>query len=64
MNKNYSELVEHYCPDTDTTFITEETYDSETGEINIIKCVGWYFGTPNDTDTRKYANGDMVATFN
>lgn len=46
------ELVEHYCPATDITFITKDWYKND----NIIssECVGWYHGTPNERDTKQF----------
>lgn len=42
---------ETYAPDTDMTFIMRYTYKTaEDGEevITEVKCVTWYYGTPDD----------------
>ena len=46
-----------YAPETDQTFIFEET---DYKEITHIECVGWYYGEPDESATIQF-RGKMYA---
>lgn len=49
-----------YAPDTDTTFIMEDTERSDgTTETRVM---GFYYGSPNDEDTERYY-GSLKAVY-
>ena len=49
-----------YAPETDQTFIFEET---DYKEITHIECVGWYYGEPDESATIQF-KGKMYAKIN
>lgn len=51
--KKTVEIVPMYCPTEDRTFLMEEV---RIGSILVReKLVGWYYGEPNDEDTKIYS---------
>lgn len=52
------ELIASYVPGYDYTVIFEHTYANN--EHTKIELVGWYFGEPNEDDTKHYANRDYI----
>ena len=55
MKKNV-EVYTAYCPDRDMTFIM---HVKQMGQVKIEYVIGYYYGPPNDEDTKNYA-GDPV----
>ena len=55
-------VEEHYCKNTDTTFLMEEIYD-EKDELRRLTCIGWYAGEPNQHDTEFYSYRGVVARY-
>lgn len=51
-----------YAPDSDTTFIMEDTRDKDDNWISL-ECIGFYAGEPNIKDTEFYAHKGVKATF-
>lgn len=51
-----------YAPDSNTTFIMEDTY-SDDGEWISLECIGFYAGEPDQEDTEFYAHKGVKATF-
>ena len=51
--KTITEINEIYSPSGDMTFIMKEVMDEEGNPIST-ECVGWYYGSPNETDTAHY----------
>ena len=49
---DYIDFTEHYCVDTDITFITEDSYTAQ-GDPLTTKVIGFYFGEPNPDETHK-----------
>lgn len=51
--KKTVEIVPMYCPTEDRTFLMEEV---RIGSVLVReKLVGWYYGEPNDEDTKTYS---------
>lgn len=40
-----------------------KTFFDENGKMSSEELVGWYFGRPNEKDTKVFCNGNMTATF-
>lgn len=53
------ELIAMYVREYDKTIIFEHTYKD--GECIRIELVGWYYGEPNQEDTKNFANRNYVA---
>lgn len=49
-----------YADDCDMTFILIDTYVGE--DVVSTECVGFYFGEPNDADTKRFA-GSLTAKY-
>ena len=47
------EIYTTYAPETDMTFIMKDTFNT-TGDILETQVVGWYYGEPNEEDTRGF----------
>ena len=58
MTKQTKELIANYIQGYDQTVIFEHTYLNN--ECIKIELVGWYFGKPNEDDTKHYANRNYV----
>ena len=50
-----------YSEKDDKTFIMEVTYDLHENPL-MERLVGWYYGKPNEDDTRKF-KGNLVAHY-
>lgn len=46
-------IIVEYCISGDKTFIMKETEDDHGNPVST-ECVGWYYGTPNEKDTKNY----------
>ena len=57
----HTEIEEEYSEMGDKTFIMELKY--EEGELKSMSCVGWYSGTPNEEDTKKF-KGSLTGYYN
>jgi hypothetical protein len=55
------ELIGHYCPNYDKTFVTRCEYFN--GELFRETCVGWYYGEPTE-DNNKTFSDKLTATYN
>lgn len=55
------EIYTAYAPHNDITFIMKDTLD-ENGEPCKTEVVGWYYGEPDDQNTRDFI-GDLVAEY-
>jgi hypothetical protein len=55
------EIYTAYAPNNDITFIMRDTYNL-TGELESTAVIGWYYGEPNEENTRNYV-GDLVAYY-
>lgn len=53
-------VIENYCQDTDTTFLTKAKYLK--GELQSIEVVGFYHGEPNESDTIEYSSRHLKST--
>ena len=56
------DILEHYCPVYDKTFVTECLYAGD--DCVMEECIGWYWGEPNAKDTIQYSFRNMVAVYN
>lgn len=56
-----NEIYTVYAPSADITFIMRDTF-SLTGDLESTGVIGWYYGEPNEEDTRQYA-GVLTAYF-
>ena len=56
-----NEIYTAYAPHNDITFIMKDTHD-ENGEPLTTEVVGWYYGEPNENNTRDFI-GDLVAEY-
>lgn len=56
------EIYTTYAQDTDITFILKDTYN-ESNTLIKTEVVGFYYGTPNEIDTRNYQHNCLVAEF-
>ena len=61
----FTVLETNFCETSDITFITRYTWREENGEHVPVstECVGFYYGKPNATDTERYAEYGLKATF-
>ena len=50
-----------YAPTADMSFILEDTFDND-GELISTEVKGFYFGEPDDEDTRTFYN-DLIAHY-
>ena len=51
--KSITEIQTAYSPESDMTFILKETTSAD-GEPISTEVVGFYYGEPNERDTRNY----------
>jgi hypothetical protein len=49
-----SRVYSIYSSSYDITFIIEDRWSRKTGELLSTTCKGFYYGTPNETDTREF----------
>lgn len=56
------QYLSEYLPDSDKTVIWELRFDGSNGDLLTESLVGWYFGTPNNDDTKFYI-GNLTATW-
>lgn len=61
MTKQTKELIANYIQGYDRTVIFEHTYLNN--ECIKIELVGWYFGEPNEDNTKQFANRNYVCKF-
>lgn len=54
MKKIEKNIENVYCKSTDITFIMEHTYVNN--ELKKIEVKGFYFGEPNEEDTKEFYN--------
>lgn len=53
-----------YIPELDRTVIFENTFkDNQFHDIASTKIIGWYFGEPNEEDTKIFGDGSIEAIF-
>lgn len=55
------EIYTTYAPDTDITFIMEDTYNKD-NELILTEVKGFYYGKPNEENT-EMCYGDLKADF-
>ena len=56
-----TKIVEYYSENGDITFLMEETWNGETPVKSEV--VGFYYGEPNEDDTKYYAHRGVVAKY-
>lgn len=56
-----SKITTAYAQHDDMTFIMKDIYN-ENGDIVSTECVGFYFGSPSETDTAEFI-GKLKAEF-
>lgn len=54
------EIYTVYASNDDMTFIMKDTFDGE--EIKSTEVIGWYYGEPNDEET-KYFSGKLKGEY-
>lgn len=55
------QIITEYSESGDMTFIMKETQDAEGNPVST-ECVGWYYGSPNEEDTKHYI-GQLKAEY-